>query len=53
MRFGDDVSEEISNIMVSGRIEEIRLLSEVLVPNFGLVVLIIFPIRAEDLGLGN
>ena len=53
MRFGDDVSEEISSMTVSGRIEEIRLSSEVLVPNFGLVVLIVFLIRAKGLGLRN
>ena len=53
MRFGDDVSEEISSMMVSGRVEEIRLPSEVLVPNVGLVVLIVFWIRATGLGWRN
>ena len=53
MRFGDDVSEEISSMTVSGLVEEIRLSSEVLVPNFGLVVLIVFLIRAKGLGLRN
>ena len=53
MRFGDDVSEEISSMTVSGRVEGIKPLSEVLVPNFGLVVLIAFLIRAKGLGLRN
>ena len=53
MRFGDDVSDEISSMTVSGRMGEIRLLSEVLVPNFGRVALIVFLIRVTGLGWRN
>ena len=53
MRFGDDVSDEISSMTVSGRVGEIRLPSEVSVLNFGLVVLILFLIRATGLGWRN
>ena len=53
LRFGDNVSEGIPNIMISGRLEGIRLLLEDFSPNFCLVALIVLSMCSAGLGVGN
>ena len=53
LRFGDNFSGGIPNIMISGRVEGIRLLLEVFGPSFCLVVLIVFSMCSAGLGVEN